>query len=90
MSAAPQTPGQPRLTDVKTLLSSGNVVFGAKAAAESAIERRVERAMEKGMHRSFLTVARPEGGPRRRQGSCPGDPAQPRARGIRLMTCRDR
>jgi uncharacterized protein (DUF1697 family) len=33
-------------TDVKTVLSSGNVVFGARAASEAALERRAENAME--------------------------------------------
>jgi uncharacterized protein (DUF1697 family) len=45
-------------TDVKTLLSSGNVVFSARAAGEPALERKAEAAMAKGLGRSFLTIVR--------------------------------
>ncbi len=46
-------------TDVRTLLSSGNVVFGAPAAPEAALERRAEEAMEEVLGRAFLAIARP-------------------------------
>jgi len=46
-------------TDVRTLLSSGNVVFDARAASEAALERRAEAAMEKGLGRTFHTIVRP-------------------------------
>jgi uncharacterized protein (DUF1697 family) len=46
-------------TDVKTVLSSGNVVFSARAAQEAALERKAEAAMEKGFGRSFMTIVRP-------------------------------
>jgi uncharacterized protein (DUF1697 family) len=46
-------------TDVRTLLSSGNVVFGARAASEGALERRAEAAMEKRLGRGFFTIVRP-------------------------------
>ena len=45
--------------DVKTLLSSGNVVFSARAAAESALERKAEAAMAKRIGRAFYTIVRP-------------------------------
>lgn len=45
-------------TDVKTLLSSGNVTFSAPAMTASALERKAEAAMEKTLGRSFLTVVR--------------------------------
>lgn len=45
-------------TDVKTVLSSGNVVFTARAASESALERRAERAMAKRLGRAFYTIVR--------------------------------
>ncbi len=45
--------------DVKTLLSSGNVVFGARAASEAALERKAEAAMEKRLGRTFYTIVRP-------------------------------
>jgi uncharacterized protein (DUF1697 family) len=46
-------------TDVKTVLSSGNVVFSARAAAASTLERKCEKAMEKELGRTFRTIVRP-------------------------------
>lgn len=46
-------------TDVKTLLSSGNVVFNARAASEAGLERRAEAAMQEGLGRTFYTIVRP-------------------------------
>ena len=46
-------------TDVKTLLSSGNVVFNARAASNAALERRAEAAMAQHLDRTFLTIVRP-------------------------------
>src|SRR5712671_209472 len=34
-------------TEVKPVLSSGNVVFGARASSEASLERKVETAMKK-------------------------------------------
>jgi uncharacterized protein (DUF1697 family) len=45
--------------DVRTLLSSGNVVFGAPAATEAALQRRAEDAMREVLGRSFPTIVRP-------------------------------
>jgi uncharacterized protein (DUF1697 family) len=45
--------------DVRTVLSSGNVVFGADAAPPSTLERRAERAMEERLGTAFLTIVRP-------------------------------
>jgi uncharacterized protein (DUF1697 family) len=45
-------------TDVRTVLSSGNVVFRAPAAAETSIQKKVEAAMTKHLGHSFLTVVR--------------------------------
>ena len=45
-------------TDVRTLLSSGNVVFKARSSSLAALERRAEKAMQSGLERSFLTVVR--------------------------------
>lgn len=44
---------------VRTVLSSGNVVFDARGAAESALEGRAERAMQDVLGRSFYTIVRP-------------------------------
>ncbi len=46
-------------TDVRTLLSSGNVVFNARANSAAALERKVEAAMTKHLDRSFQTIVRP-------------------------------
>jgi uncharacterized protein (DUF1697 family) len=45
--------------DVKTLLSSGNAVFSARAASEASLERKAEAAMKKQLGRAFLTIVRP-------------------------------
>lgn len=46
-------------TGVKTVLSSGNVVFDARAASPASLERRAEAAMARELGRSFLTIVRP-------------------------------
>jgi len=46
-------------TDVKTVLSSGNVLFCAPAAPAGSIERRAETAMQQHLGRTFLTIVRP-------------------------------
>ncbi len=45
--------------DVKTVLSSGNVVFSARRASEAALEKKAEAAMKKHLGRTFLTIVRP-------------------------------
>jgi uncharacterized protein (DUF1697 family) len=45
-------------TDVKTLLSSGNVVFSSRAAPTAALEKKAEAAMEKHLGRRFFTIVR--------------------------------
>ena len=46
-------------TDVRTLLSSGNVVFDARAASVESLQRRAEAAILAGLGRSFETIVRP-------------------------------
>ena len=46
-------------TDVRTVLSSGNVVFGARTAAAGALERKAETAMARELGRTFRTIVRP-------------------------------
>jgi len=46
-------------TDVKTLLSSGNVAFNARSAPLPALQRRVEKAMRAGPGYEFWTIVRP-------------------------------
>jgi uncharacterized protein (DUF1697 family) len=48
-----------RFTDVKTVLSSGNVVFTASTAAATTLERQAEAAMAKLLGRTFMTIVRP-------------------------------
>ncbi|MDM0113068.1 DUF1697 domain-containing protein [Variovorax sp. J22R133] len=45
-------------TNVKTVLSSGNVVFDARKAAEKSLERKLEAAMQASLGRSFHTIVR--------------------------------
>jgi len=46
-------------TDVRTVLSSGNVAFSARAASEIALQRRAEAAMLERLGQAFLTIVRP-------------------------------
>jgi len=46
-------------TDVKTLLSSGNVVFTARSTSEQALQRKAEAAMEERLGHAFVTIVRP-------------------------------
>jgi uncharacterized protein (DUF1697 family) len=46
-------------TDVKTILSSGNVVFSARAASEASLQRKAEAAMNRRLGQAFLTIVRP-------------------------------
>jgi uncharacterized protein (DUF1697 family) len=44
--------------NVRTLLSSGNVVFSARSSAITALERRAEKAMQSELGHSFATFVR--------------------------------
>jgi uncharacterized protein (DUF1697 family) len=44
--------------NVRTLLSSGNVVFDSKASSDGAVERKAEAAMQAHLGRTFYTIAR--------------------------------
>src|SRR5262245_16309943 len=44
--------------DVKTVLSSGNVVFSARTSSEATLERKAEAAMAKRLGKPFYTVIR--------------------------------
>lgn len=46
-------------THVKTVLSSGNVVFDARKATEAALERKAEAAMQQALGRTFYNIVRP-------------------------------
>lgn len=45
--------------DVKTVLSSGNVVFGAHSGSPEVIAREAEEAMKRHLGASFMTMVRP-------------------------------
>ena len=45
-------------TKVRTVLSSGNVVFDAPASSEPDLERQAEKAMQQGLGRTFYTIVR--------------------------------
>lgn len=45
-------------TDVKTLLSSGNVAFDARKSSEAALQARVEKALEAEAGKKFLAIVR--------------------------------
>jgi uncharacterized protein (DUF1697 family) len=46
-------------SDVRTLLSSGNVVFNARSTPLATLERRAEKAMQSELGRTFGTIVRP-------------------------------
>ena len=46
-------------SNVRTLLSSGNVAFDSPAKSELALARTIEAAMQQSLDRSFWTVVRP-------------------------------
>ncbi|MCC6752230.1 MAG: DUF1697 domain-containing protein [Deltaproteobacteria bacterium] len=45
--------------DVKTVLSSGNVVFSGRAMPEAALVAGIEAAIQQGLDRSFPVIVRP-------------------------------
>ncbi|HVJ92732.1 MAG TPA: DUF1697 domain-containing protein [Labilithrix sp.] len=45
--------------EVKTLRSSGNVIFTSRTASEKALESKAEKAMSEVLGRTFLTIVRP-------------------------------
>ena len=46
-------------TEVRTLLSSGNVVFSARGGSTASLERKAEAAMMQRLGSAFLTIVRP-------------------------------
>ncbi|MEO8089948.1 MAG: DUF1697 domain-containing protein [Gemmatimonadales bacterium] len=46
-------------SEVRTLLSSGNLVFTATASSEAVLQRKAEAALAKELGRTFLTIVRP-------------------------------
>jgi uncharacterized protein (DUF1697 family) len=46
-------------TRVRTVISSGNVVFDARRASEPSLQQRSEKAMAEHLGQAFLTIVRP-------------------------------
>ncbi len=46
-------------TDIKTVLSSGNVAFDARTTSEAVLVRKAEATMTKQLGRTFYTIVRP-------------------------------
>jgi uncharacterized protein (DUF1697 family) len=46
-------------TNVKTVLSSGNVVFDSRSKSDASLARQAEKAMTELLDRTFLTFVRP-------------------------------
>lgn len=46
-------------SDVRTLLSSGNLVFDARSSPPATLERRAEKAMQSELGHGFDTIVRP-------------------------------
>jgi uncharacterized protein (DUF1697 family) len=45
--------------EVRTVLSSGNVVFDARSTSEATLQRKAEAAMHERLGQAFLTIVRP-------------------------------
>jgi uncharacterized protein (DUF1697 family) len=48
------------LTDISTLLSSGNVAFSARRTSAAALERRIETALRERLGQAFMVMVRGE------------------------------
>jgi uncharacterized protein (DUF1697 family) len=72
--------------DVKTVLSSGNVVFTARKSSEASLQRKAEAAMEKQLGKSFLTIVRSVDFLREMLESDPFRPFRPPAEAKRIVT----
>ncbi|HEU5182259.1 MAG TPA: DUF1697 domain-containing protein [Candidatus Polarisedimenticolia bacterium] len=48
-------------TEVRTVLASGNVVFGSRAKSDKVLVREIAAAMQKHLGRTFYTIVRPAG-----------------------------
>jgi uncharacterized protein (DUF1697 family) len=72
--------------DVRTVLSSGNVVFSAPASREEDLEREAEAAMRKQLGDAFPTIVRPVEALRRMLASDPYQDFRPEPRAKRVVT----
>jgi uncharacterized protein (DUF1697 family) len=77
---------QAGFTDVKTLLTSGNVVFSARSQNEQALARRAEAAMAKHLGHAFVTFIRPVDSLRELLQTAPYDAYRAKPRSKRVVT----
>src|SRR5438552_233441 len=49
---------QAGFVEVRTVLSSGNVVFGSAPSSEAALEKKAEAAMKKVLGNEYMTIVR--------------------------------
>jgi uncharacterized protein (DUF1697 family) len=73
-------------TDVRTVLSSGNVVFSAPATPVAALERRAEVAMAERLGKAFPAIVRPVEALRALLARDPYADFPPRPRAKRVVT----
>jgi uncharacterized protein (DUF1697 family) len=73
-------------TDVKTVLSSGNVAFSTRAASERSLQRKAEAAMSRRLGQAFLTIVRPADALREMLASDPYRPFRLSAAAKRIVT----
>jgi uncharacterized protein (DUF1697 family) len=73
-------------TDVASVRSSGNVVFGTTARSERVIARRAEAAMAEHVGRSFLTIVRSQDALHRLLETDPYAAHRPPANAKRIVT----
>jgi uncharacterized protein (DUF1697 family) len=73
-------------TDVRTVLSSGNVVFTAARAADASLQRKAEAAMTDLLGRTLLTIVRPVDALRELLASDPYHPFRPAPGTKRIVT----
>jgi uncharacterized protein (DUF1697 family) len=73
-------------TDVKTVLSSGNVVFSANRASLETLQRKAEAAMSRRLGHDFLTIVRPIDDLRVLLGSDPYKPFKLASNAKRIVT----
>ena len=73
-------------TDVKTVISSGNVVFTAPVTPVGSLERKAEQAMNDRLGHAFLTIVRPVNGLRKLLASNPYKPFRLGQKAKRIIT----
>lgn len=73
-------------TGVRTVRSSGNIVFDSRAASPTSLERRAEAAMQQRLGKAFVTIVRPIEALRVILGRDPYRPFRLAAGSVRVVT----